>query len=158
MRHSDKSKFPTLAFFIDRKGKTHTPPPPPLVEGYPPWMPRPNEHRREVALKKCPVLACRRADECRAPFMKKFCRKTHMRTVEMRVALAIKIGRLMKEHAKELGLGKVPPPVENDAGMRGIKLALDQQMKDNEHKFLLEWQENWVKEMKAKEEAESKRK
>ena len=158
MRHSDKSKFPTLAVFIDRHGKRHAPPPPPLVEGYPPWMPRPNEYRREVALKKCPALACRRAHACRVPILKKFCRKTHVRAPAYRATLAIKIGRLMKEHAKALGLGKVPPPVEKDGGMKGLKLALDQQMKDNEHKFLLEWQENWVKEMKAKEEAENKRK
>jgi hypothetical protein len=158
MRHSDTSKFPTLAFFIDRHGKRHTPPPPPLVDGYPPWHPQPNEYRRETPLKMCPVLACRRAHACRAPIRKKFCCKTHVRVSAFRVLLAMKIGRLMKQHAKELGLGKIPPPVEKDGGSKGLKLALDQQMKDNEHKFLLEWQENWVKEMKAKEEAESKRK
>jgi hypothetical protein len=158
MRHSDKSKFPTLAFFIDRHGKRHTPPPPPLIEGYPPWYPRPNEHRREVALKKCPVLACRRAHKCRAPYMKKFCRKTHMQTLEMRAALAIKLDRLLKEHVKSLGPGKMPPPAEKEGSMRDLKRAFEQRIMDDEHKLLLEWQENWVKEMKAKEEAESKRK
>lgn len=156
MRRSDKSKFPTLAVFIDRHGKTHAPPPPPLVEGYPPWMPRPNEYRREVALKKCPVLACRRAHECRAPLYKKFCRKTHVRAEAFRATLALKIGRLMEKHAKEIGLGKAPP-VDKNGDMKGLKRALEQRMMDDEHKYLLEWQEKWVKEMKAKEEAETGR-
>jgi hypothetical protein len=158
MRNSDRAKFPTLAVFIDRHGKTHVPPLPPLVEGCPPWHPRPNEYRREVALKKCPVLACRRAGRCLRPYMKKFCLKTHMSAVDFRGALARKIDRLMKEHAVALGLGKVPPPVEKDGGMRGLKRAFEQRLMDDEHKFLLEWQENWVKEMQAKEAAEGKRK
>lgn len=77
-----------------------------------------------------------------------------MRAEAFRATLAAKIDRLMKEQAKEMGFGKVPPPVEKDGGMKGLKRAFEQRLMDDEHQFLLEWQENWVKEMKAKEEAE----
>jgi hypothetical protein len=154
MRNRDSNRFPTLAFFIDRHGKRHAPPPPPLVEGRPPWVPLPNEYRRDAVLAKCPALACRRAQACRSPHYRKFCRKTHLRAEEFRARLAAKIDRLMKAQVKALGLGAVAPPAEKDGSLRGLKRAFEQRLMDDEHKFLLDWQENWVREMQAKEAAE----
>jgi hypothetical protein len=148
-------RFDVLVTFTDRHGRIHLPPDPPLVEGYPPWFPRPGEYRREQPLGKCPSGRCRRAKSCVSPINGSFCRKTHMEAEAFRAALVQKIDRLLREyHGDEPApandeddqSSSAPPPPE-------MKRALAAAMEDHLREELRKWQQNWANEMARKEKA-----
>lgn len=143
-------QFETLVTWTSPDGKVHVPPDPPLVQGYPPWLPRPNEYRRNPPLAKCPDRKCRRANTCVSPHYGEFCRKTHMEREEFRAALVRKIDRLMKQ---KLGDAWDDSPPDPDAAIvtppREIKHALEAAQAANERSALLRWQLNWLDSVKA---------
>ena len=139
-----KREYPTLVTWTDPTGKTHVPPDPPLVKGYPPWWPRPNEYRRKVPLKACPSLACRRARRCESLLYGEFCRKTHMEREDFRAALLAKITAYLK--ARNIPEG---PPSDNPPP-REMKEALQARQDEIEREELLKFQTGWIEEQKAK--------
>jgi hypothetical protein len=154
----DLKRFPTLITWTDPNGKTHVPPDPPLREGYPPWMPRPNEYELDEPLAKCPDLNCRRKNKCVSLIVGKYCRKTHMEPAAFRAKLAEKVERI----ARELGVpeepplppGVIPPPPPPE-----MKRILQERCDELRREALLEFQTGWIEEQKkawAKKEAKRK--
>jgi hypothetical protein len=140
-------QYPTLITWTDPSGKTHIPPDPPLIEGYPPWWPRPNEYRRNEPLKKCPALQCRRARRCAAPHYGKFCQKTHMEREEFRWQLDAKISALMTLH-------NIPSSKPSDDAISApppeMKRALQERQDELIHTEILKYQTQWIEKQKQK--------
>lgn len=146
----NKLHYPTLVTWTSPDGKVHVPPEPPQVHGYPPWIPRPNEYRRETPLKKCPDKKCRRAGTCVNPHYGEFCQKTHMEREAFRAALVVKIDRLMK---KKLGddwdISPHDPNEPSPTPPPGMKRILETAQARNERAALLAWQTGWIAKVKA---------
>jgi hypothetical protein len=147
-------QYPTLVTWTDPQGKTHIPPDPPLVDGCPPWLPRPNEYKRETPLTRCPSLACRRSHVCASLLYGAYCQKTHMdretfrgKIIEHIDAITRSCGR---EPAEYTG-GPVPtPPPE-------MKRALQQRQDFLFHEALLKWQTDWIQLQKNKQQKRAKK-
>ena len=142
-----KLRYPTLITWTDPSGTTHIPPDPPLVEGYPPWWPRPNEYRRNEPLTKCPALQCRRARRCAAPVYGKFCQKTHMEREEFRWQLDAKLEAFMRQNNIPFGKSSsddvaTPPPA--------MKRALQERQDELIREELLKFQTSWIEKQKQK--------
>jgi hypothetical protein len=140
-------EYPTLVTWTDPQGKVHIPPDPPLVEGYPPWFPRPNEYRRTTPLKRCPSLTCRRTHSCASLLYGKFCQKTHMDRESFRYQIIARIDAITRSFGRE--------PVEYDGGPiptppPEMKRALQARQDELEHEHLLEWQTGWIERQKKK--------
>lgn len=146
----NKIVYPTLITWTSPDGKLHVPPDPPLVKGYPPWFPRPNEYRRRPPLKKCPDTKCRRAGKCVSLLYGEFCQKTHMMADDFRAALANKIDRLMRE---KLGADWDKPDADEPydpcpTPHPDIKRDLEKAQAEKEHQELLNWQTQWIEKVK----------
>jgi hypothetical protein len=142
-----KREYPTLITWTDPSGTTHIPPDPPLVEGYPPWWPRPNEYRRNEPLKKCPALQCRRARRCAAPHYDKFCQKTHMEREAFRQQIIDKIDAFTRAQGREPvqytgGPSPTPPPE--------MKRALQERQDELIREEILKYQTAWIEKQKQK--------
>jgi hypothetical protein len=151
-----KREFEVLVTFTDKWGRVHEPPDPPLVKGYPPWFPRPNEYRRNAPLKRCPETKCRRAQTCVSLLYGEFCQKTHMEAEEYRGQLAAKIDRLYKERFGPDYETPIDPANPCPTPPREMKLALEKAEAQKLHQELLNWQRQWVAGMQAKEAADGK--
>ena len=143
----NSARYPILITWTDPNGKTHIPPDPPLVEGYPPWFPRPNEYRRDEALEKCPSLMCRRMRKCTTPLYGKYCQKTHMEAEEFRQRLLAKIDRFMAEN----NIPKLTPlPGTFPGPGPGMKRALQEREDECMREALLEFQTAWIEKQKRR--------
>jgi hypothetical protein len=139
--------YPVLITWTDPNGKTHIPPDPPLIEGYPPWFPRPNEYRRDEALKKCPSMICRRTRRCTSPLYGKYCQKTHMEQEEFRHTIIATIDRFMVEN-------NIPQSTPRPGISRGpgpdMKRALQERQDECIREALLEYQTGWIEKQKRR--------
>lgn len=140
-------RYPTLITWIDPSGVTHIPPDPPMVDGYPPWWPRPNEYRRNTPLKKCPDLACRRTHHCAALLYGKYCQKTHLEREAFRQQIIDKIDAFTRAQGREpieYTGGPVPtPPPE-------MKRALEERQEELIRAEMLKFQTQWIDRQKQK--------
>jgi hypothetical protein len=142
-----KRQYPTLITWTDPEGITQIPPDPPLIEGYPPWWPRPNEYKRNTALKKCPALQCRRARRCAAPLYGKFCQKTHLEREAFRQQIIEKIDAFTRAQGREAveytgGPIATPPPE--------MKRALQERQDELIREEILKYQTRWIEKQKQK--------
>ena len=140
--------FPTLVTWTDPNGKTHIPPDPPLVKGYPPWFPRPNEYRREKPLKQCPSLTCRRAKRCTSLLYGEFCQKSHMDRETFRWKIVERIDAFTRAQGREPVTYKEGDPVGTPPPE--MKRALQARQDELMREHLLEWQTNWISKQKNK--------
>lgn len=145
-----KREFDILITWTAPDGTVHVPPDPPLEKGYPPWMARPNEYRRDTPLKKCPDIKCRRAGKCLSLLYQEFCQKTHMHAEEFRAALVLKIDRLMTEKLGDAWpSGPRPPDQPICTPPRAMKIILEKAMHLKHREALLQWQTVWIERRKA---------
>lgn len=140
-------KYPTYVTWTDPEGKTHIPPDPPLVEGYPPWFPRPNEYKRNTPLKDCPSLTCRRLHRCTALLYGKYCQKTHMEREAFRQQIIDRIDAATRSFGREpveyLGGPIATPPPE-------MKRALEERQAECIREELTRFQTQWLEKRKQK--------
>ena len=142
-----KLEYPTLITWTDASGKVHVPPDPPLIDGAPSWIPRPNEYKRRTPLKKCPALACRRGQKCVSPLYGGYCQKTHMDRESFRWQLVAKIDAFMVANGIPVTDGCSQPYAQPGPE---IKRALEEREAECLREELLKFQTGWINAQKRK--------